>query len=65
MYVQSGTVDPEVLNISKCTVESLNEGHFRTASVVLCKEVVLFGRFNMYWNLKEKIRMLDLKLCPS
>jgi hypothetical protein len=27
-----------------CSAESLNKGHFRTASFVLCKEVILFGR---------------------
>jgi hypothetical protein len=34
------------------TVESLNEGHFRTASFVLRKEAVLFEIFEMYWNYK-------------
>ena len=36
-------------------VESLNKGHLRTASFVLCEEVVLSGRFKMYWNYREKI----------
>ena len=37
-----------------CTVEPPNIGHFRAASFVLCKEVVLFERFKMYWNYIEK-----------
>ena len=36
------------------TMRSLNKAHFWTASFVLCKEVVLFGRFKMYWNCREK-----------
>ena len=32
------------------TVESRNKGHFRMASFVVCKEVVLFRRLKMYWN---------------
>ena len=30
------------------TAESLNKGQCRAASFVLCKKVILFGRFNMY-----------------
>ena len=41
-------------------MESLNRGHFRTASLVLCKEDVLFERFKMYCSYKEKI-FWDLK----
>ena len=40
------------------TVESLNKGNFAEGSLlVLCKEIVLFERFVMYWK-------YDLKLCP-
>ena len=42
---------------------SLNKGHFRTASFVLCEEDVLFGRFKMYWTYEEKI-FWGLMLCP-
>ena len=39
-----------------CTaVESPNKGHFGGASFVLCQEIVLFRRFKMYWNYREKI----------
>ena len=41
------------------TVKSLYEGLFGGTSSVLklsvCKEIVLFGRFKMYWNYREKI----------
>ena len=41
------------MNVYLGTMESLNTGHFGTASFVLCKEVVLFERFKMYWNYRE------------
>ena len=37
--------------------------HFRAASFVLCKEVILFGRFGMYWDYREEL-FWDLKPCP-
>ena len=46
------------------TVESLNEGNFAGGSLfVLCKDIVLFERFVMYWDYREEL-FLDLKLCP-
>ena len=37
------------------TVESPNNEHFITASFVLCKEVVLFGKLKVYVNYKGNI----------
>ena len=36
-----------------CTVKTLNKGHFRTDSFVLCKEVV-FGRFKCTGTIGKK-----------
>ena len=35
-------------------MESPNIGHLGGAYFVRCKEVVLFGRFKMYWNYREQ-----------
>ena len=43
------------------TVESLTKVHFRTAHVVLCKEVVHIGRLKMYWE--KKIGTSNSVLC--
>ena len=42
------------------TLEPVNKGHLRAVSFVLCKEVVLFGRFKMYWNYREYYIFWDL-----
>ena len=41
---------------------SPNKGHYSVASLVLCKEVVLFGRFTMHVYCRKDI-LVD-KLCP-
>ena len=45
--------------VTTVTVESLNKGHFETAIlIVLCKDIVLFGGFKMYWNYREGLNNL-------
>ena len=48
---------------SVLTVEPPSKEHSGTALFVLCKEIVLFGRFTMYLNYREEL-FWDLKLCP-
>ena len=51
-------------HMSICTTAvSSDKEHFGTASLVLSKEVALFGRLKIYWNYRERM-FWDLKLCP-
>ena len=44
------------------SVELPNKGHLRTAEFVLCKVVVLLGRFTMCYNYREDLYMLGLQI---
>jgi hypothetical protein len=49
------------------SVEAPNKGHFRnninSAAVFPCREVVLFWRFNMYWNYRKNLGTSPSVLC--